>query len=56
MDKENHLLFINIAFIFHGLGIGLRWYISGHAPWSNGYEAVVFIAWITMISGYHLLI
>lgn len=41
-----------LTFIFHGLGIGLRWYISGHAPWSNGYEAVVFIAWITMISGF----
>ena len=41
-----------LTFIFHGLGIGLRWFISGHAPWSNGYEAVVFIAWITMISGF----
>jgi cytochrome c-type biogenesis protein CcsB len=25
--------------------------ISGHAPWSNGYEAVVFIAWATMLTG-----
>ncbi len=43
---------LSIAFVFHGLGIGIRWYISGHAPWSNGYEAVIFIAWITMIAGY----
>ena len=39
------------AFIYHGIGLGIRWYISGHAPWSNGYEAVIFIAWVTMIAG-----
>jgi cytochrome c-type biogenesis protein CcsB len=26
--------------------------ISGHAPWSNGYEAIIFIAWVTMIAGF----
>lgn len=41
-----------ITFVYHGVGLGFRWYISGHAPWSNGYEAVVFIAWITMIAGF----
>lgn len=40
-----------LFFLFHGFGIGMRWYLSGHAPWSNGYEALVFIAWITMIAG-----
>jgi cytochrome c-type biogenesis protein CcsB len=30
----------------------MRWYISGHAPWSNGYEAVIFIAWVTMLAGF----
>ena len=29
----------------------MRWYISGHAPWSNGYEAVIFIAWVSMLFG-----
>lgn len=38
-------------FVYHGIGLGFRWYISGHAPWSNGYEAVIFIAWVTMIAG-----
>lgn len=38
-------------FVFHGIGLGLRWYLSGHAPWSNGYEAVVFIAFITILAG-----
>jgi len=33
-------------FLYHAYGIILRWYISGHAPWSNGYEATVFIAWV----------
>ncbi|MDF3028776.1 MAG: cytochrome c assembly protein [Fluviicola sp.] len=40
-----------IIFLYHGAGLGMRWYISGHAPWSDGYEAVVFIAWITMLAG-----
>lgn len=38
-------------FLYHGAGIGMRWAISGHAPWSNGYEALVFIAWVTMVAG-----
>lgn len=40
-----------IVFIGHGAGLGMRWYISGHAPWSNGYEAVIFIAWSTILAG-----
>ncbi len=41
-----------IMFTYHGAGLAMRWFISGHAPWSNGYEAVVFIAWITMLAGF----
>ncbi len=41
-----------LIFIYHGVGLGMRWYISGHAPWSNGYEAVIFIAWVTMLAGF----
>jgi cytochrome c-type biogenesis protein CcsB len=41
-----------LIFTYHGTGLGIRWYISGHAPWSNGYEAVVFIAWATVIAGF----
>ena len=40
-----------LFFIYHGVGLGFRWYISGHAPWSNGYEAIVFIAWVTVLAG-----
>ena len=38
-------------FLLHTFGLIVRWYISGHAPWSNGYEAVVFIGWVTVLSG-----
>ncbi len=43
-------LFI-IGFIIHLTGLGIRWYISGHAPWSNAYESIVTIAASTMIAG-----
>ena len=39
------------AFLYHAYGILLRWQISGHAPWSNAYEAMVFIAWVSMLFG-----
>lgn len=39
------------GFLFHTLGLGLRWYISGRAPWSNGYETMIYIAWTTTLAG-----
>ncbi len=45
------LLGIIVGFILHGIGLGLRWYISGHAPWSDGYEALLFIAWVGVLAG-----
>lgn len=42
---------VMIAFLLHTLGLGIRWYISGHAPWSNAYESMVFIAWATVLAG-----
>jgi len=44
-------ILIAIAFLFHAFGLSLRWYISGHAPWSNGYEALTFISWATILAG-----
>ncbi len=41
-----------LSAVFHASGLGMRWYITGHAPWSNGYEAIVFIALVTMIAGF----
>ena len=45
----------SLLFSYHAMGLGFRWYISGHAPWSNGYEAIVFIAWVTVVSGWAFL-
>ena len=25
-----------------------RWFISGHAPWSDAYESMIYVAWATM--------
>ncbi|WP_312176613.1 cytochrome c biogenesis protein CcsA [Chryseobacterium sp.] len=40
-----------IGYFFHFLGLVARWYISGHAPWSNGYEAIIFISWVGITAG-----
>jgi cytochrome c-type biogenesis protein CcsB len=45
-----HIL-IGIIFAFHTAALIARWYISGHAPWSNAYEAIVYVAWSTMFFG-----
>jgi len=29
----------------------MRWYISGHAPWSDGYESMIYIGWVTLLAG-----
>ncbi|OOG65876.1 cytochrome c biogenesis protein CcsA [Flavobacterium sp. A45] len=42
---------IAILFALHTITLGARWYISGHAPWSNAYEAIVYVAWATMFFG-----
>ncbi len=38
-------------FILHTAGLIVRWYISGHAPWSNAYESMIYVAWATMLFG-----
>ena len=40
-----------LGFVAHTIGLGIRWYISGHAPWSNGYESMIYIAWATIFAG-----
>ena len=42
---------IIFGFLIHLSGLVMRWYISGHAPWSNGYESMIYIAWATIFSG-----
>jgi len=40
------------GFLFHTLGLGLRWYIAGHSPMTNGYESMIFISWVTLLAGF----
>ncbi len=46
--KKAELLFVVIGWIvliLHTANMILRWYISGHLPWSDAYESIIFIAW-----------
>lgn len=40
------------GFLIHTTGLGMRWYIAGHAPLSNGYESMIFISWVTLLAGF----
>ncbi len=52
----NALININVGvivvlFLMHTTGLAIRWYISGHAPWSNAYESMIYISWATQFFG-----
>jgi cytochrome c-type biogenesis protein CcsB len=42
---------IILFFLWHTAGLVLRWYISGHAPWSDAYESILYVSWATMGMG-----
>ena len=42
---------IVLCFIAHTLGLIARWYISGHAPWSDAYESIIYVSWATGLFG-----
>ncbi|HEY9222166.1 MAG TPA: cytochrome c biogenesis protein CcsA [Lutibacter sp.] len=44
-----------VAFIYHTYGMGMRWYLSGHAPWSNGYEALILVSWASLLAGFSFM-
>ena len=35
-------------FVLHTLGLFARAYVSGHAPWSDAYESMIYVAWATV--------
>ena len=39
------------VFLWQCAGLGLRWYISGRAPWTNAYESMVYVGWTTVLAG-----
>ena len=45
------VVLVGIAFVVHTGGVGLRWYIAGHAPWSNAYESMICSSWMLVGSG-----
>ncbi|WP_372767543.1 cytochrome c biogenesis protein CcsA [Lutibacter sp.] len=52
----NALIKISIAiiiglFLLHTGGLIARWIVSGHAPWSNAYESMIYVGWATMLFG-----
>ncbi|HAT77107.1 MAG TPA: cytochrome C biogenesis protein [Flavobacterium sp.] len=44
-------IIIGLLFALHTFALMARWYISGHAPWSNAYESIIYVAWATMFFG-----
>ncbi len=59
-SKYNHMIHVLtktllgimvLAVVVQATALGVRWYLSGHAPWSNGYEAIIFISGIGVLSG-----
>jgi cytochrome c-type biogenesis protein CcsB len=46
------IVLLGAAFLYHTYGLVLRWYLTGHAPWSNGYEVLVFVPWVSILAGF----
>lgn len=40
-----------LLFGLHTAGLIARWFISGHAPWSDAYESMIYVAWATVLFG-----
>ncbi|MEZ4873917.1 MAG: cytochrome c biogenesis protein CcsA [Flavobacteriaceae bacterium] len=40
-----------ILFVLMTAGLVMRWYISGHAPWSDAYESIIYVSWSVMFFG-----
>lgn len=48
--KTFHIV-LGLLFVLHTLGLIARWYVSGHAPWSNAYESMIYVGWSIMFFG-----
>jgi cytochrome c-type biogenesis protein CcsB len=51
-----YLWVVGLAIAWAGLALftvhlGLRWYLAGRAPWSDGFEMLVFVAWCILLFG-----
>ncbi|QKF73324.1 cytochrome c biogenesis protein [Aliarcobacter faecis] len=52
-EKTTKIIFSILAllFIIQTFGMGYRWYLSGHAPWSDIYETLIYISWSAVFAG-----
>lgn len=42
---------ISLLVLLHTIALGIRWYVGGHAPWSNAYESMIYIAFAAGVAG-----
>jgi len=49
LDYANYPYYF--LFLTYCITMGIRWYIAGHAPWSNGYESMLLVGWATSLAG-----
>ena len=45
------LAILSVLFTIQTFGMGYRWYLSGHAPWSDIYETLIYISWSAIFAG-----
>lgn len=45
------VVLVILSFLLHTCGMGMRWYIGGHAPWTNSYETMIYVSWATVLAG-----
>ncbi len=45
------ILTVLLIFVAHTVALAARGYISGRAPWANGYESMIFVAWSGVLAG-----
>lgn len=52
LSSLKFLYFVSVFIVLlHLIALILRWYVSGHAPWSNAYESMLYIAFTAGIAG-----
>lgn len=49
--KRGLVILIILFSILHTYNMGMRWYLSGFAPWSNSYETMVALSWASVLGG-----
>ena len=53
IHKVRPVLFYAVLalFLLQTYALGVRWYVSERAPWSNGYESMIYISWTATLAG-----